>query len=354
MTSSSDRLGDLLATPELAEALESERFKHFLDHLPIAIVISRIKSDQQRIVYANRAFEQLTGISADKALGKDWSILDAYHHQDDPDLALGQAILSGEDYLGFFVPRQHNDQTTRIDVSTTVVQREDEPENFRLAALIDISKQEHAIRAEFEKTLRDRDLLLKELQHRVKNSLQIITALIRIEGRNVGDVEKARFNSMAARIEALGILYHALSNAPKPREVDLGSYLSQLASAVLRSHAEDGIQLELKVENCPTTINVAMPVGLVVNEAMTNALKHAFKDREEGTITLHCVHHDDGYAVEITDDGSGLPAGETWPEPGKISSLIVQSLHENTNAVVEVDSQPGAGTRISFVVPADN
>ena len=174
-----------------------------------------------------------------------------------------------------------------------------------------------------------------------------------LAGRNVGDVEKARFNSMAARIEALGILYHALSNAPAPREIDLGSYLSQLASAVLRSHAEDGIQLELRVENCPTTINVAMPVGLVVNEAMTNALKHAFKDRDEGTISLHCLHHDEGYAVEIADDGCGLPAGETWPEPGKISALIVQSLRENTNAVVRVESQPGAGTRISFVVPAE-
>ena len=158
---------------------------------------------------------------------------------------------------------------------------------------------------------------------------------------------------MAARIEALGILYHALSSSPSTREVDLGTYLSQLASAVLRSHAEEGIQLELKVENCPSTINVAMPVGLVVNEAMTNSLKHAFKDRDGGTISLHCLQHGDGYAIEISDNGNGLPRDETWPQAGKISALIVQSLHENTGAEVEVQSRPGAGTRISFVVPAD-
>jgi two-component sensor histidine kinase len=177
--------------------------------------------------------------------------------------------------------------------------------------------------------------------------------LIRIEARTVGDVERARYNSMAARIEALGILYHALSTAPSAHEIDLGSYLSQLASAVLRSHAEDGIQLSLRVENCPTTIDIAMPVGLVVNEAMTNALKHAFKGRGEGTISLQCVHHDSGYAIEIADDGSGLPAGESWPQSGKISALIVQSLHENTKAEIQVESQPGNGTRISFVVPVD-
>lgn len=353
MTTSSEHLDDLLATPEMAEALEQETFKQFLDHLPIAIVISKLFGGEQRIIYANHAFETLTGIAADRTLGKSWSVLDNYRHEEDPDRDLGQTILSGEDYLGPFVPRRPDDGTARIDVSTTLVERDGQPEQFRLAALVDISRREHAIRAEFEKTLRDRDLLLKELQHRVKNSLQIITALIRIEGRNVGDVEKARFSSMAARIETLGILYHALSSAPAGREIDLGSYLSQLASAILRSHAEDGIQLELKVENCPTTINIAMPVGLVVNEAMTNALKHAFKDRDEGTITLHCLRHDHGYAIEITDNGIGLPPGETWPQPGKISALIVQSLHENTSAKVEVESRPGAGTRISFVVPVD-
>ncbi|MFW6076526.1 MAG: sensor histidine kinase [Hyphomicrobiales bacterium] len=353
MTESSDRLDDLLATPELAEALEQESFKHFLDHLPIAIVISRQSGNEQHLVYANLAFEKLTGTPAGQAVGKDWSILAGYCLLDDPDHTLDQAIMSGEDYLGCFVPCGDDGQTTRLDVSTTVVQREGEAETFRLAALVDVSQRDHAVREEFEKTLRDRDLLLKELQHRVKNSLQIITALIRIEGRSVGDVEKARFSSMAARIEALGILYHALSDAPAPREIDLGSYLSQLASAVLRSHAEDGIQLNLQVENCPTTINVAMPVGLVVNEAITNALKHAFQDRDEGTITLHCLHHDGGYAVEISDDGTGLPEGQAWPQPGKISALIVQSLHENTRAEVAVESQPGGGTRITFVVPVD-
>jgi PAS domain S-box-containing protein len=353
MTSSSDHLDDLLANPELGEALEQESFKHFLDHLPVAIVISRLIGENQRIVYANHAFETLTGIATDQTVGKDWSLLDGYCHEEDAGRTLGQAILSGEDYLGCFVPRGADDRTTRIDVSTTEVQREGEAETFRLAALVDVSQRDHAIRQEFEKTLRDRDLLLKELQHRVKNSLQIITALIRIEGRNVGDVEKARFNSMAARIEALGILYHALSTAPAPREIDLGSYLSQLASAVLRSHAEEGIKLNLQIENCPTTVNVAMPVGLVVNEAMTNALKHAFNGRDEGTISLRCLHHDGGYAVEIGDDGAGLPEGETWPQAGKISALIVQSLHENTKADIKVESQPGGGTRIRFVVPVD-
>jgi two-component sensor histidine kinase len=351
IASGPNQLDDLLASPELAQALEHENFKHFLDHLPIAIVISKLVGDGQRIVYANLAFEKLTGIPAKQVLGRDWSVVDGFRHVDDRDLALGKAIVSGEDFIGTFALLGPGDRPVRIDASTTMIQREGESENFRLAALVDVSQRDHGMREQFEKTLRDRDVLLKELQHRVKNSLQIITALVRLEGRGVGDVEKARFNSVAARIEALGILYHALSTAPARHEIDLGSYLSQVASAVLRSHAEDGIQLTLQVENCPTTVNIAMPVGLVVNEAMTNALKHAFKGRQEGTITLQCLRRDAGYAIEITDDGIGLPQGDVWPPAGKISALIVQSLHENTQAQVEVESHPGEGTKISFLVP---
>ncbi len=133
MTSSSDHLDDLLANPELAEALEQESFKHFLDHLPVAIAVSKQFSENQRIVYANHAFEKLIGIASNQTVGRGWSILDEYCHEEDAGRLLGQAIISGEDYLGCFVPCKANDRTARIDVSTTQVRREGEAETFRRA-----------------------------------------------------------------------------------------------------------------------------------------------------------------------------------------------------------------------------
>ena len=129
--------------------------------------------------------------------------------------------------------------------------------------------------------------MLRELQHRVKNNLQMITALIRMEARNVVDGETGeRFDRLAGRINSLALLYDLLSGEGADDGIDLGVYLSQVASSVMQAHAVEGIRLDLKVDTWPVSINVAMPTGLVVNELMTNALKHAFVGRDGGTITV--------------------------------------------------------------------
>ena len=105
----------------------------------------------------------------------------------------------------------------------------------------------------------------------------------------------------------------------------------------------------MKVDTYPVSINVAMPTGLVVNELLTNSLKHAFQGREGGTITLHSVVNGDGCRVTVADDGVGLPEGETWPKPGKLGALIARSLTENAKAEFNVTSSPGEGTRVTIV-----
>jgi len=133
------------------------------------------------------------------------------------------------------------------------------------------------------------------------------------------------------------------------QEIDLGIYLSEVASAVMRSHAVEGIRLDLKVDSYSVSVNVAMPTGLVVNELLTNALKHAFVGRNNGTITLRCLVDDKGCRVVVADDGVGLPPGVEWPRRGKLGALIVQSLRDNAKAGLEVDSTAGKGTRVTIV-----
>ena len=116
----------------------------------------------------------------------------------------------------------------------------------------------------------------------------------------------------------------------------------------MRSHAVEGIRLDLKVDAYPVSVNVAMPTGLVVNELLTNALKHAFQGRDGGTITLHSLADGNGCRVVIADDGVGLPEGVEWPKRGKLGALIVQSLRENAKAGLEVASKQNEGTRITI------
>ncbi len=116
----------------------------------------------------------------------------------------------------------------------------------------------------------------------------------------------------------------------------------------MRSHAVEGIRLDLKADVFLVSVNVALPTGLVVNELLMNALKHAFAGRDGGTITLHCLTDDKGCRVVVADDGVGLPEGVVWPRRGKLSSLIVQSLRENANASLDLSSTAGQGTRVTI------
>jgi two-component sensor histidine kinase len=178
----------------------------------------------------------------------------------------------------------------------------------------------------------------------------MITALIRIEARGIPDRSTGEgFDRLAGRIEALGLLYRALGDSSGEGVLDLGIYLSEIASAVMRAHAVEGIHLDLQVDTWLVSLDVAMPVGLVVNELLTNALKHAFQGRDGGTISLHCTTDDaGGCRVVVADDGGGLPPGYSWPRPGKLSALIVGSLLQNALATMEATSAPGQGVRVEI------
>ena len=116
----------------------------------------------------------------------------------------------------------------------------------------------------------------------------------------------------------------------------------------MRAHGRDSIRLDLKVGYAPVSINVGLPVGLLVHELIINAFKHGFPSRDSGTVTIECERAEDRYRIVVADDGEGLPEGKTWPEPGKLGNLVVQTLRENVRLELRVDSGPARGTRVTI------
>jgi PAS domain S-box-containing protein len=347
------QVSDLFDSPELSRAIESEEFRHFLDHVPIALAVSRLARGEHRIAYANAAFERLIGRAASDIRGRTWSLLDEFRREQEPHITIGEALANGEDLLGAF-RRAGNERKLVIEAYAAVIENADGAEKYRVAALVDVTERDETQRSRFAQEARDKDLLLREIQHRVKNNLQLMTTLIRIEARYEGNGTNANLARLAGRIEALQFLYHELSSAPPGASVDLGHYLGQIASAVMRAHASEGIRLDLKVENVAVSVNVAMPLGLIVNELLTNAFKHAFVGRDTGTIGLECLRDDDGHChVVVADDGVGLPDGVNWPIDGKMGALIVQTLRENAETELKVQSPPNGGTQIAIRFPCD-
>ena len=342
-TENADQVETLLDTPNLADALENERFKQFLDHVPVAVAVSELHPSEL-ITYANREFERLTGHPIAEIEGKGWRALPGVAAPVDDDRLLRDAVQADVDYIGEFRIEQEAGAIV-VDAWSNTIEDDDGTPLYRLVALAPNGNE----RAGDGQTaaLAAKDAQLRELQHRVKNNLQMITALIRLEARNIPDGDTGeRFDRLAGRIGALAVLYDTLSRENTDDSIDLGIYLGQIATSVMAAHATDGVRLDMKLDSWPASVNVAMPAGLVVNELLTNALKHAFTGRDGGTITLHSLIDEVGCHITIADDGVGLAEGVAWPKPGKLGAIIVQSLKQNASAKVAVRSAPGNGLKV--------
>lgn len=333
----------MLETPHLAGALESDHFKSFLDHVPVAIAVAEL-CPAERIVYVNAEFERLSGQAESDLTGKVWGALTGTATAATDDRELSDAIADDQDYIGAFTIAESS--PVSVDAWSNIIRDDSGVPVFRLVALAEARNPDGGL-LQLERLVHEKDTLLRELQHRVKNNLQMITALIRLEARALPDKDAATgFDRLAGRIEALALLYRSLAEGTTEASVDLGTYLSEVASAVMRAHAVEGISLDLQVDSWPVSLNVAMPAGLVVNELLTNSLKHAFNGREGGTICLTCAVDPSGCRVEVADDGIGLGPSQQWPVPGKMAALIVRSLEQNAKARVQVSSTPGKGMRV--------
>jgi two-component sensor histidine kinase len=295
----------------------------------------------------------LTGQGSEHLVGRDWGILSGIHSAGDGP-SLSQAVTRDSDHIGVFESARE-DAPLSLDAWSSLIQGEDGQPVFRLVALVKRAPAEQLDDEDLQRALELKDFELQELQHRVKNNLQLITSLIRFEARRVPDRRAGdHFDSLASRVEALAVLYRSLSHSERPDTVDLGVYLSEIASSVMRAHATEGIRLDLKVDTWPVSVNVAMPTGLIVNELLTNSLKHAFEGRDGGEIRLHSLVDQIGCRVVVADDGVGLPPDVQWPTPGRLSALFVRSLLQNAKADITVLSEPGMGLKVELRFTRDD
>jgi two-component sensor histidine kinase len=347
------QVDQILGSSKLAAAIENDRYKHLLDHVPVAVAVSRGSARDQQVVYINRCFETLMSMAPADVEGQGWTCLDGFLNEDNPGQTLGEAIRDGEDFIGVFRPSLPLERLVIVQAYASVIESDDGVENFRIVALVDVGGRERAQIEQFENQIRDRDMLMRELQHRVKNNLQLITALVRLEARSAAEGEAVALSRLASRIDALTVLYRTLSAENAAADIDLGQYLADIANAVMAASATPAITLDLQVGYCPMSINIAMPAGLLVNEMLTNALKYAFVGRAGGQIKLICKLEGGHVTVVVADDGVGLGEGQEWPSPRKLGALILQTLRENApNVKFNAESIRGQGSWFTLVFDA--
>ncbi|HET9931884.1 MAG TPA: histidine kinase dimerization/phosphoacceptor domain -containing protein [Polyangiaceae bacterium] len=208
------------------------------------------------------------------------------------------------------------------------------------------------IETELLATIREKEILLRELNHRAKNNLQVVGALLSMQARRSEDEGfRALVAAARSRIEAMARAHERLRSSNDLSRIDFSFYLRDLASSIYSSHGGEsrGIALELDIEQHELSLERAVTAGLIVNELLTNAFKHAFDADREGRIWLRFRGDDKLLELLVEDNGRGMAGAEpgTRAEVG-LGLGLVATLAEQLDAALDCDSGPGTRLRLTF------
>jgi PAS domain S-box-containing protein len=203
-----------------------------------------------------------------------------------------------------------------------------------------------------EEALRDlaamRELLVREADHRIKNSLQLVVSLLTVQMRGLSDpVAADGLRGAIARVGAIAASHMALQGSEDLRTLDLGVTLRELCAHFAQLHP--GITVICRPEEALVLeADRAIPLGLAVSEVLTNALRHAFRDRASGVVVVEAMRQQSHLLVRVSDDGAGM---DLTAGGGGLGSRIIQSLAARLAATLRVDSSPGTGTVVTLRLP---
>ena len=203
---------------------------------------------------------------------------------------------------------------------------------------------------ELKQTLREKDVLLKEVHHRVKNNLQVINSLLSLQAQEFPDpVLREALTESQNRIRSMAMVHEQLYSAGDLAGIDFGEYISRLAAQLMRLTNRPGITYHVDTDHVSISIDVAVPCGLIVNELISNALKHAFHGRGKGTIQI-ALRRVDGETAElaVSDDGVGLPPAVDLETAETMGLTLVTSLTRQVHGTLAVDRSAGTKFVILF------
>lgn len=301
------------------------------------------------ISLANAEFEHLSGYRREEIEGKlkwtefvsrpDLERMKEYHQQRRRDRS-----AAPRKYEFRFVDRvgRTRDIYLTVDMLTGTSQS--------VASLLDITKLKEA-EEQIKSALREKELLIKEVYHRVKNNLQVVSSLLSLQAEQISDPRyRDIFAESQNRIRSMSLIHESLYKTSNLARVDFGSYVTSLASGLIKTYgfAPDQIQLEVDTDGIFLEVDLAIPCGLMVNEMISNSLKHGFKglaqSGRKGAITLRLSLEEGGaMRLEVGDNGDGFDGPSQLDEPNSLGLQLINVLAGQLKA--KVTMQPGPGVR---------
>jgi PAS domain S-box-containing protein len=201
-------------------------------------------------------------------------------------------------------------------------------------------------------SLREKEVLLQEIHHRVKNNLQVISSVLSLQSDTLGEGEAiAAFQDAQARIHSMALIHEILYQSSNLAQVNLAAYTRRLAAELLRSYQVEPERLRLVVETDEVWLSAekAVPCGLILNELVANCVKHAFPDGRSGTVRVTLRAEADAQVVlSVGDSGVGFPPGIDFRHTDSLGLQLIGLLTEQLGGTLTLDRSEGTRFTIRF------
>jgi two-component sensor histidine kinase len=211
--------------------------------------------------------------------------------------------------------------------------------------------------AQLEAAVTDKEVLLKEVQHRVKNNLQVICSLLRLQAARIDEHARRGFDESLRRIQTMSLLHELLHRSDEPAHINFADALRQMCDGLVRSDNPTAARLELETEDWIVDADRATPLAIATSELVSNALLHAFPHGHPGTVRVMLEREESGMRLIVRDNGVGLPAGmpsqHKRPSRGGSNSglglNLVQALSHQAGATLKIERD--GGTIFTLTIP---
>ncbi|MTK62990.1 MAG: hypothetical protein F8N15_00185 [Methanobacterium sp.] len=202
-----------------------------------------------------------------------------------------------------------------------------------------------------QKSLEEKEMLLKEIHHRVKNNLMVISSLLSLQSRYIKDeASKNIFKESQNRARSMALIHELLYQSTDLKSIDFGKFINTLTGELYRIYISNQnlIKLNVDVQSVMVDVNTAIPLGLIVNELVSNSMKHAFPDDRKGNIEIKFCSEDENYTLIVEDDGIGFPEDVDLYNTNSLGLRIVNSLTEQIDGELILDKTNGSKFIIKF------
>jgi two-component sensor histidine kinase len=225
-------------------------------------------------------------------------------------------------------------------------------EVYRIAGIADdITERKQALE-QIKTSLHEKEVLLKEIHHRVKNNMQVITSLLNLQSKTINDEQALSvFQDSQNRVKSMALIHETLYQSKDLSRINFAEYLHKLVAHVSRSYRirPEAVQINIDVDDVSLPIDTAVPCGLIINELASNSLKYAFPADMRGEINITFERGKSSYVLRVSDTGVGLPA-DFKPETGKsLGMKLVRMLTDQLSG--ELQCRNGIGTTFEIKFP---